>query len=741
MKMVNSGQNTLTTGNAMSRRPESRHILQVAIQVLALSLFYCLALARAQQVVSNSTAKPGSSSAPAATPAIPSALTKITGVSEESAGDGVRIIVGLESRVTYESEEAQNPNRLFFDLQNTEPGAGWNGRVLGVGLGGLHRVRIAQYRPGITRVVLDVDRQVRHSVTFLTNPPRLAIEVHPTAPEAPAKNSPAINAAPKLRSSSPSAPLQPAPSSPREKTAVVELGDITNVQHEPSGDGVRITVQVRKRVEYESGDTPNPYRIFFDLKDTQPGPAWNGRVLGVDLAGLHQIRIAEYQPGATRIVLDVDRRVRYSASFMMDPPRLIIEAHPGVPPVAGAATASLTSPLNAVPKPLSVAPAVAPQPTPTSATKIASVTVTIAPPKSADAMAVKQPNASTAGNFPDLQFSVSNGRPASAVAATGFPTLLTAAKRGVKDAQFRVANAYVNGQGVSPSYQQAATWFLAAARQGHATAQSNLGVLYANGWGVQKDDREAVRWFLTAAAHEEPAGEANLGAMYLTGRGVGQDYAEGARWLRKAADQGVAEAQYSLATLYANGRGVSQNDVEAVRLLNQASALGYARAEVALGKMFAAGRGTRQDWPVALRHFRSAADRGVPEAFYQLALLYRDGNAITKDDKQAIAWLSKSADKGFAPAQYTLGEMYRTGKLVPRDEVTAYAWFAVSASNGHGQALESLNSLAPSMTLKQIADAQQLSFKLAAQATRKNASVSSETNRGDKELVTSQTRK
>jgi len=41
----------------------------------------------------------------------------------------------------------------------------------------VQRIRVAQYQPGITRIVLDLARPAPYTATFLANPPRLVVEV------------------------------------------------------------------------------------------------------------------------------------------------------------------------------------------------------------------------------------------------------------------------------------------------------------------------------------------------------------------------------------------------------------------------------------------------------------------------------------------------------------------------------------------------------------------------------------
>ena len=49
-------------------------------------------------------------------------------------------------------------------------------------------------------------------------------------------------------------------------------------------------------------------------------------------------------------------------------------------------------------------------------------------------------------------------------------------------------------------FEQAVHWWQKAAEQGHARAQFRLGEAYANGEGVEADLTEAYAWFILARA-------------------------------------------------------------------------------------------------------------------------------------------------------------------------------------------------------------------------------------------------
>lgn len=64
---------------------------------------------------------------------------------------------------------------------------------------------------------------------------------------------------------------------------------------------------------------------------------------------------------------------------------------------------------------------------------------------------------------------------------------LISANEGNAEAQFDIAYAYFNGEGIERDYASAAMWFKRSARQNYAKAQYNLAYCYMNGRGVPRD--------------------------------------------------------------------------------------------------------------------------------------------------------------------------------------------------------------------------------------------------------------
>ena len=94
-----------------------------------------------------------------------------------------RIVVNVDGEVKFESSRVPNPDRIVLDLMNTKLSSSLVGKTFPVENGFLHQVRIGQYMPTVTRVVLDVEKIEDYSVFTLPNPFRMVIDINgpPTA--------------------------------------------------------------------------------------------------------------------------------------------------------------------------------------------------------------------------------------------------------------------------------------------------------------------------------------------------------------------------------------------------------------------------------------------------------------------------------------------------------------------------------------------------------------------------------
>jgi N-acetylmuramoyl-L-alanine amidase len=105
-------------------------------------------------------------------------LPLLTKVRHWSTPDYTRVAIDLEEEVKYEAGRVPNPDRIFFDLHGVKLSPEMVGKTLDVEDGFLHKIRVAQFKPNLARVVLDVDDVAEYSAFLLPNPYRLIIDIH-----------------------------------------------------------------------------------------------------------------------------------------------------------------------------------------------------------------------------------------------------------------------------------------------------------------------------------------------------------------------------------------------------------------------------------------------------------------------------------------------------------------------------------------------------------------------------------
>ena len=103
--------------------------------------------------------------------------TMVTGIYHVSSADSSTVIIDMKGEVQYEAHRLSSPERIYFDLHDTTLAPGMFGKTIEIGDARLERVRIAQPRKGISRVVLETTGASDFSVSLQSNPYRLVVEI------------------------------------------------------------------------------------------------------------------------------------------------------------------------------------------------------------------------------------------------------------------------------------------------------------------------------------------------------------------------------------------------------------------------------------------------------------------------------------------------------------------------------------------------------------------------------------
>jgi N-acetylmuramoyl-L-alanine amidase len=113
----------------------------------------------------------------------------------------------------------------------------------------------------------------------------------------------------------------------KEEASPGRLPRVTAIRHWSTPDYTRVAIDIEGDVKFTSQRIASPARIFFDLKDTKLASTLVGKSFDVDDGFLKKVRVAQFAPGRTRVVLEVDNLSEYDAFLLPNPYRLIIDVH------------------------------------------------------------------------------------------------------------------------------------------------------------------------------------------------------------------------------------------------------------------------------------------------------------------------------------------------------------------------------------------------------------------------------
>ena len=105
------------------------------------------------------------------------------------------------------------------------------------------------------------------------------------------------------------------------------ISRVTGIRHWSTPDYTRVAIDLESDIKFGSQRIGHPDRIFFDLRNTRLASTLVGKSFDVDDGLLKKIRVAQFQPGRARVVLEVDDLSDYEAFLLPNPYRLIIDIH------------------------------------------------------------------------------------------------------------------------------------------------------------------------------------------------------------------------------------------------------------------------------------------------------------------------------------------------------------------------------------------------------------------------------
>lgn len=226
-----------------------------------------------------------------------------------------------------------------------------------------------------------------------------------------------------------------------------------------------------------------------------------------------------------------------------------------------------------------------------------------------------------------------------------------AANNQVSSAQNQLAHRFMNGRGVSQSYEKAVYWFEKSSINGtcdsysKTNSQINLACMYFRGLGVESSVAKAAELLELAANNQSrhsSHAEHILGDLYL----VAESYDQAVRWFKRATQKRRHPLSFHrLGLLYEGGMGVAISYTDAFDYYQKAVDLKHPNATTRLGLLYERGLGTQQNLEMAFHLYETAVERGCSEAYHSIASMYKKGLYVAQSDEMAYTWFMRMKDE------------------------------------------------------------------------------------------------
>jgi N-acetylmuramoyl-L-alanine amidase/GAF domain-containing protein len=126
-----------------------------------------------------------------------------------------------------------------------------------------------------------------------------------------------------------------APAEAASPQALSKMARVTGIRHWSSSDSSTVVLDLEDQVQYEAHRLVNPDRIYFDLHDTALTAELVGKTIEIGDPSLTRVRVAQPNPGLTRVVLETKGNAIFSVSLETNPYRLMVQVRkPGTDPKA-----------------------------------------------------------------------------------------------------------------------------------------------------------------------------------------------------------------------------------------------------------------------------------------------------------------------------------------------------------------------------------------------------------------------
>ena len=509
-----------------------------------------------------------------------------------------------------------------------------------------------------------------------------------------------------------------------DSSSPTQMAVVTRIGCQSTGPPIRVRIEFDRPVQYHSNLLQRPDRLYFDFDRTQPAENLRLTEFSACRGLIPKVRVAEHEPGVTRVVLYFSQKLSYEVANSTIPAGITVlmrigELGPATPLMG------MESKLTDDKRP------------PAAAQNLTAVPSRPASQPSTAKVAVRQkalaPVASAELPNPP--------HPVADLIAT-----LDRAEKGDPEAQASLGRAHESGEVLAVNYRQALRWYNRAAVQGNVYAALRLGDMYANGVGTEPNVAEARYWYRSVASRSLLArrklqelskvgvpterhavtpnsGDSSAGVGHADAQStshkpsfVKPEESQPAAAITTSLRGGITATHLPTALPEPLPQTQPSDDTLSLSLLpDQVLRLRrpapYFRASLVLADVaqppqtatpvprtskanFGFDTAEAPSDPVAAtKWYLQAAQKGIPQAQYGVAIRYLEGKGIGKDLGIAARWFRRAAEQGHAAAQNNLGMLYLNGWGVQASTAEARKWFERSARAGEAGGQQNLGAM------------------------------------------------
>jgi TPR repeat protein len=235
--------------------------------------------------------------------------------------------------------------------------------------------------------------------------------------------------------------------------------------------------------------------------------------------------------------------------------------------------------------------------------------------------------------------------------------------------------------------EEALAWYEYAARARHDGARLRMAELYIEGNGVEPDIDQALSLLNTLDQESEYASATRtLGDLYRDGEHVDEDHPKAVALYQRAIDLGDESSKLRLADLYAKGSPEVLNFEAAAKLYQELMDGGSVSAIYKLARLHEQRLPKDKVTPQIVEWYRKAAEQRYPPAMMRLADLRLEGSGVAQDVDSAMALYHDLASTGLGAATYRLAKVREYGEEYLSEYEESFALYRQAVEQGYSEA-------------------------------------------------------